>query len=298
MLALACWTVCCLLVMSGCKVSEDATAASTQMASTCKALSGYYAALGQTMDSTIRANEAQYAVLGVPFDAATRKQMEDVKKELEKRSAMADELAKVSTLFSKLTGSSSAEDSAAAVGKLDDELVALSLIAENDGAETALKQGVKLIVTLVQEHKEKEAAQKMEPLAKDLSAFFDSEKATYDSIDHAYLVLAASTAQALLDKGQVDEGSFLRPVLKPFGLTANLTSDEVKAGMKGYVREQIVAKTAEQQAIYDKASAGMSDSLKEMSRRISVVVADKPMPFRGNPISLEDVMKWVDEMSQ
>jgi len=285
-----------VLLIAGCRESADAIAASSQMASTCKALSDYYAALSQTMELTVSANEAQQAVLGVPFDAAARKQMVDVKAELDKRSAMAEELSKLSSLFSELTGSTSPEDAAAAAGKMDDDLVGLSVITENDVAEKALKESVKVVLTLIKERKEKEAAQKMEPLAKDLSAFFDSEKPVYDSIDRAYLTLAASTAQELLNKGQVDEAAFFRPVLKPFGLVPNVTSEQVKGAMKGYVHDRIVAKTAEQQAIYDKASAGMSDSLKEMDKRIGVVAANKPMPLRLDPISLEDVKRWIDEV--
>ncbi|NYF78057.1 hypothetical protein HDF17_000344 [Granulicella arctica] len=288
----------CLLGGVGCKTSEDAAAASSQMTSTAKTLGDFYHQMEQTIDSTEGAYEAQSATLSVPFDDTLRAQLDDQKKEFAKREEIADELAKLSTLFCQLTDSKDTKDASESADKLAAELVTVKALSSDGAASKAFSEAVNVFVTLLKEHKEREAARKIEPIVTQLSAFFDSEKPAYDSVEKAYLLTAAPVARKLLKDKQIDASAFLSPVLAPFGLTAQITSDDLKAKLSPYVGDQIAARAIEQQATYDKASAGMSEALKEMSKRVALVATEKPMQIRIEPITLANVQQWIAEASK
>jgi hypothetical protein len=277
----------------GCKTQEDAAAAASQMVSTAQTMSAYYDALDQVVVRTEDCYQAQSALLGVaPAD------LKDTLAQIQMRSEMAGDVAQLAAIFQKLTGSTASGDASDAAVKLNTELVTVKALSSNSIEAEAVKDVVKNIVALIQQHKEIEAAKKMAPLSAALSKFFDSEAPVYDSLNTVYLDTAKSVAHSLIKRNQVDSTAVFASALKPFDLTPAIDSADLKKGMSVYLDAQVDSKYTTDLAASKKATSGLSDALKEMNKRIDLVENEKPMHARLPPITLADVNKWISILTK
>jgi len=70
------------LSLLGCKISDDAVAASEQMTASAAGLNSYYAALADSVADTIDLYELDGAISGIPFDAESHKLPEQTRQEI------------------------------------------------------------------------------------------------------------------------------------------------------------------------------------------------------------------------
>lgn len=151
----------------------------------------------------------------------------------------------------------------------------------------------KFLLQLAQQRKAKEAARSMDQTLAAFVLLFEKEKPVYDSIFHAHITLAAQVSRGLIKRQAVDPSPMLGPALKPFNLSV--------LPLDGKIHDELVAlevsrlkssaDDASQQEL--KVSEAMLAALKEMSSRVHLLAAEKPMHTRGNPISLKIVESWV-----
>jgi hypothetical protein len=282
----------CLVLISGCKTSEDAAAAATQMSATAKSLSDYYAVLGTIVFETDQIHSLNEALYSKPYSAKSRQELKTTQAELAKRITLAADLSTLAGSFAKLTGSTAPADVAAAGNKLETEVDNLASYKASTGEQNAIKSALQLFVTAVQAHKEHEAAQAMDSLASGLSALFDKEADSWKSSDDVYVQLAATLAGNIADQNAVDSAALLKPALDPFGLTSSAPAPDLNTKLTPLVKEQISARQAALLASYSNATDAMSKSLQEMSQRIHMVATDKPMAFRLPPVTVATVETW------
>jgi len=286
-----------LLAGGGCKTQDDAVAAAAQLSSTAKTLSDYYAALDLVMANTEGAYTAQYAINGVP-----PRPLGEERAQIRARAEMAGEVGELAEVFKGLARSTAAKDAAGAADKLNTELASVSGLSTNENETTGLKLAVKGIVELIQQHKEVEAAKKMAPFTAALSKFFDSETGEYNSINRAYLDTASAVAKSLVKRKQVqvDVESNYASVLKVFDLTPAVDMPDLKNGspvLKEKMIEvqdaQIESRQKAAQASAERATAALSNALKEMDRRVETVAKDQPMKIVLPPLTLDTVNNWI-----
>ncbi len=273
---------------SGCKTQDDAAAAASQMAETAKTLCSYYTALSTVVAETQDVYQAQYSLTNLPPE-----DLSETLAQLKMRADMALEIGKVSDAFQKISGSTAAKDASAAAGSLNTELVTIKALASDDKETKAVTDGVQLIVMLLQEHDEVRAAKSIAPLAHNLSVFFDSERAYYDSLNQAYLVTSQDVAKDMVRKNQVDVSPVFLSALKPFDMAPKLDQSVVGPGMQAYLNQQIAARYKSQLEDGKRATEGVSSALKEMDKRIALVAGDKPMNLKVPPVSLEAAESWI-----
>ena len=288
-------TVILLLVAGvGCRTQEDAVAAASQMATTSSTMVAYYKALDLVLSRTDDAYQAQAILLPEPDSA--RLDLADMHAQIKLRQDLAENIVTLSQLFQKLTGSTAAADSSTAAANLNSELVSLKAIASNDKETQALTFAVKAIVLLIQHHDEVKAARLLSPLCHQLSVFFDSERARYDSINQAYLLAAKSVAEALVNRNGLEAGWIFNSALQPFTLAAKGDAAEGH-DLKPYLKGVIKARYDTALASGKKATQGLSDALHDMDARIAVVASDKPMHVRLPPFSLALVESWISTLN-
>ncbi|MFT4111698.1 hypothetical protein [Silvibacterium sp.] len=285
-----------LIAVSGCKTAEDATAAAAQMSATAKSLSDYYAALGVVLTARDAIGKVNEALFEKPYPEASRKGVQTTQAELAKRTAMATDLSALAADFASLAGSKASDDVATACGKLETEVDGLASHKASSTEQAAIKAGIEALVTAVKEHKERESAKAMDSVASGLSALFDKEAPEWRSEEVVYLDLAATLAGNLADENAVDSGALLKPALDPFGLAAGPVTPATGAKLAPLLKQQIAEKKTAQLAAYDKASAAMSDALKEMATRIHTVATEQPMKFRLPPPTIDGVKQWTDQI--
>jgi hypothetical protein len=278
------------LFASGCKTQEDAAAAAKQMASTSRELSDYYLSLDHILAET---QNAQFALQQVPPE-----DLSETRAQIRLRADMADEIGNVSALFQKIAGSSAASDASASAANLNAEVVSLKGLTSNDAETKLVTTGIKEIAALIQQHEEVQAARKVGPLCHNLSIFFDSEKASYLSIQEGYLKVARSVSKEMVSANQVDTSPVFLSPLQPFGLAPAVDRASVKDNMQSYLLAQIEANYKLKLDQGQKATAALSVSLKEMDARIDLVAHDKPMQFREPPFSLETVKQWISDVNK
>lgn len=277
----------------GCKTQEDAVAAASQMAATAAAMGAYYQSMDVVLRRTEDAYEAQQELLGVPPE-----KLADIRSQIRLREDLAEDVAQVAGAFQQLNGSTAPGDAASAAGKLNEELVSVKAIAGNDAQTKALTVAVKALVTLLQQHEEIKAAKQLSPLCHELSTFFDSEARMYDSLNTAYLLTAKSVATALVEKDDVKSNWIFDSALRPFELEATDKAGGNANARKAYLSHVIEARYTDRLAAATKATQALSDSLKEMDRRVALVSSDKPMKVRMAPVSLADVESWMASLKQ
>ena len=263
------------------------------MTTTAKDLGDYYSALTQVIDDTVKLNELQTAVLGVPFIASDRAQFADTEQELQKRAEMARAVQGVVSAFSQLSGSNALADVSDAASKLGQDLVSIRALPTGSPVPDAISQAEKLVVQLIQEHKERDAAKAMDNTFAALADLYSEERSTYDSINRTYVILAKSLANALVDRDLVDRIGLAAPALQPFGLAPRISSTAPAEGFQELAKLQINEQAAAQITAHQKASTGMQQALLEMSKRIHLLATEKSMSSRGVPLSLADVEKWI-----
>jgi Arc/MetJ family transcription regulator len=296
--------LCSALVLSSligsvtaCKVSDDAIAASQQMASTAIALNAYYSALDAAVGDTISLYELDGAVSGIPFGDTDRKLPEATRAELRKRKEMADSLAKLASSMSTLSNSKVASDVETSATQLGNELIAVQALPGGSPVPDALGKAGNFLLQIVQQHDEKKAARAMDESLKAVGDLFEKERTTYDSIARTHDREASQIAEGLIKSNAVDASPLLTPALKPFNLTALPPSLDLQAKLKtlALTRLQHAAEGATQKE--EAASTAMLACLREMSSRVHLLATEKPMPLRGNPFSLKLVEDWTQSWS-
>jgi hypothetical protein len=281
-------------LVSACKTSEDATAAATQLAKTAKDLSSYYAAIGTALKNTGDLTELQNVLYGTPLND---QQLKDAGEEIEKRARMAKSLEELADAFSNLTGSKAAEDDADAANRLGQELVAIKALPDGPPIPEALGAAAREAMTLIQEHKEKQAAAVLERILAGLSDMFAKEKPAYESIYKDYVSHAQSIATDMVKKKQVDTSVLLTPALEPFNLTPQLEDGPSAAALDQYALTEIGKQSAALNAAQQKASDAMQEALEEMTKRLHQLATEKTLGARGAPITLDDVEQWLSKVA-
>ncbi len=286
----------CLVLIAGCKTSEDASASATQMSATAKSLSDFYTALSTILSDTDQIYSLNEELYSKPYSAKSRQKLKTTQAELAKRITLASDLSTLAGDFAKLTSSTAPADVAAAGNKMETEVDNLASYRASTGEQNAIKRALQLFVTAVQAHKEHEAAQAMDSLASGLSALFDKEASSWTSVDDVYVQLAATLAGNLLDQNAVDNSALLKPSLDPFGLTPSAPAPDLNTKLAPLAKQQIAARKAALVTAYSNATDAMSKSLQEMSQRIHMVATDKPMAFRVPPVTVATVEQWTTQV--
>ncbi len=283
---------------TGCKTSDDAAAAATQMSTTAKALSDYYAALGTILADTDQIYILNGQLLSKPYTAENRQLLKNNEAELAKRSALAADFSTLAGQFAALSGSTAPADVAASAVNLETEIESLKSATPSNSDQNALTFALQQFVTAIKEHKERDAARAMDGFAKGLTALFTHEGAVWNSVEAVHTQVAANLAVYLVDHDGTDNSALLKVALHPFGLSPSTPAGDLKAALAPLAKQQIVTRTAALDDSYATATDAMAKSLQEMSDRIHAVAEDKPMPLRMAPIALSTVDKWAAQVAE
>jgi len=122
--------------------------------------------------------------------------------------------------MTRLSGSTAPADVQTAATSLGNELVSVKALPGGSPVPDALGEAGNLLLQLIQQRKEKGAAQAMDQTLAAMVALFEKEKPAYDSIARTHLFQASQVAADLISRKAVDPTSMLTPALKPFGLVA------------------------------------------------------------------------------
>jgi hypothetical protein len=289
----------CLFLAGGCKTSDDAAAAATQLTATAKSLTDYYSALDTILAETDQLNAVQVVLYEIPYDAPTKAMIADTRAEIQKRAALAKDLTGLAQSFAKLTGSTASTDASASAAKLETEVESLKLTKTkmSSDEQNVMKAAIGLVVTAIQERKEREAARGISQFATALDGFFAKEAPDYESIGKDYASISSSLAKSLLQNRQTDPSGFFKVALDPYGLVPEVTDAKLRDKLEKLAEEQVDQKAQALQDSQKSATDDMEKSLKQMSDRIKLVADDKPMEVRIAPITLANVEKWASQFS-
>ena len=286
----------CLVLAAGCRTSDDAAAAATQMSTTAKTLSDYYTALGTILQDSDQIYRVNLAVFSKPYPPENQQLVKTAEDELAKRAKLAADFSDLAANFGKLTGSTAPGDVGTSAGKLETECESLAGVTSSSMEQNAIKGALQALVVAVQEHKEREAARAMDAATKGLADLFAKEAPTWNSVEHTYAETAATLAKSLVDKDAVDDAWVLKPALDPFGLATAPPSADMQKSLADLAKTQIETKKADLDKSYDSATDAMEKSLTEMARRVHLVAEDKPMSFKAAPPSLATVEQWAQKV--
>ncbi|MGD0548849.1 MAG: hypothetical protein ABR991_13690 [Terracidiphilus sp.] len=293
--------ICCLAFTSGCKTSDDAAAAATQLTATASSLTGYYSALDTLLSETDQLYQIQAAINPLaPYDTPTKNYVTDTAAEIQKREKLAAALTTLAREFAKLSRSTAATDASTAAGNLETAVAGLKIsgVSMSTSNVNMMKDAVDLIVKAIQEHKEREAAAAIDKFTSALNTSFQSEEPFYNTIGSTYANVTQSLAKALINQGQVDPSQFLNAVFSPYGLTPQLTDPTIKSKMQTILAAQVDQESAALEASQQTATTNMEKSLSEMASRIHLVAIDKPMAIRVAPPTLTEVQNWISLVPQ
>ena len=287
---------------SGCKTSDDAAAAATQLTVTASSLTSYYSALGTLLSETDQLYQIQAAVNPLaPYDTQTKNYITDTAgPEIQKREKLAAALTTLAQQFAKLSGSTAATNASTAAGNLESTVAGLKISSVSMSARNVnlMKDAVDLIVKAIQEHKEREAAAAIDKFTSALDTWFQSEEPFCNAVGSNYANVTKSLAQVLINHGQVDPSQFLNAVFSPYGLTPQLTDPTLKRKVQTILAEQVDHKSAALATAQQTATTNMEKSLSEMASRIHLMATDKPMAIRAAPITLAEVQNWISLVPQ
>jgi cell division protein FtsL len=283
---------------TGCKISDDAAAAATQMSATAKALSDYYAALGTILANTDQIYILNEQLLAKPYIAENRQLLKNNEAELAKRAALAADFSTLAGQFAALSGSTAPADVAASAVNMETEIESLKSATPSNSDQNALTFALQQFVTAIKEHKEREATRAMDGFAKGLATLFTHEGEVWNSVEAVHTQVAANLAVYLVDHDGTDNSSLLKVALYPFGLSPATTTGDLKAALTPLAKQQIATRTAALDDSYAKATGAMAKSLQEMSDRIHAVAENKPMPLRMAPIALSTVDNWATQVAE
>jgi DNA mismatch repair ATPase MutL len=285
-----------MFLATGCKTSEDAAAAATQMSATAKSLSDYYAALDTILTNTDKLYILNEQLLSKPYTAENRQLLKNNQAELAKRVTLAADFSTMAAEFAKLTGSTATADVSASATKLETEVESLASVKASTGEQNMLKSALELFVKAIQERKEREAARAISDFSKGLTALFIKEGEVWNSVETNYTTIAATLAVYLVDQDATDSSWLLKVALDPFGLTPATTSSNLRTQLTPLAKQQIETRTKALDESYLKATDAMTKSLQEMTQRIDAVAEDKPMAFRMPPLTVALVEKWATQI--
>ncbi|HTV06268.1 MAG TPA: hypothetical protein VME86_12940 [Acidobacteriaceae bacterium] len=291
----------CVALTSGCRTSDDASAAAKQLTETAGLLTGYYSTLDTLVSETGQLYQVQAAINPLtPYDTETRNYVSDTAGEIQKREELAAALTTLAQNFASLNGSTAATDASTAAGNLESAVAALKIsrVTMSSSHVIAMKDAVDLIVKAIQEHKERAAATAIDQFTSALDTWFQSEEPLYNTIGSNYANVTRSLAQALISRGQVDPSSFLSVVLSPYGLTPQLTDPTLRRSVLQILAAHVDQKSAALVTAQETATTNMEKSLSEMASRIHLVATDKPMAIRTAPITLSEVQNWISQVPQ
>ena len=289
----------CVLFAGGCKTSDDAAAAATQLTATSKSLTDYYSALDTILAETDQLNAVQVVLYGIPYDDGTKAQIADTRAEIQKRAALAKGLTELAQNFAKLTGSTASTDASASAAKLETEVESLKLTKSkmSSNEQSLMKVAIGLVVSAIQEHKKREAAQGIDKFTAALNDFFTKEAPDYISLNDDYRAISSSLAKSLLQNDQTDPSSFFTAALGPYGVTPEVTDSKLRKEIEKLAEAQVDQKSAALEKSQQDATDSMEKSLKQIADRIDLVANDKPMEVRTVPVNLADVEKWASQFA-
>jgi hypothetical protein len=282
-----------LSFLSACKVSDDAVAAAQQMTTTAADLNGYYNSIAESLSNTIALNELDASISRIPFDAQSREIIQDSLGEITKRQEAAQALARLAASMGALSGSTVSTDVASAASALGNELVHVRALPGGSPVPDVLGKAGNLLLQLVQQRKEKEAAQAMDQTLTAFVSLFDKEKPTYDSIFRVRIFLASQVAKDLINRQVVDPSPMLAPALKPFDLSALPVDAQTRDALRTLALSRLQSSAEDATKREVDASSAMLAALQEMSTRMHILATEKPMATRGNPFSLKVVESWI-----
>ncbi len=280
--------------LGGCRVSEDAVAASEQMTTTAAALERYYGQLIAAETDSIALLEVDSAVSGIRFNEADRKLPDDTRAELLKRKAMADSLAVLASSLQALTGSTAAANVQSSATALGNALVDAKALPQGSPIPDSLGKAGRLLIQLVQQHEERKAAQAMDGTLAAVAELFGKEKPAYDSIALFHLRQAALVAKDLTTANGVDMTPMLAPALRPFDLTPVPASPQLQGSLRQLALSRLDAKVEAESSREMEASLAMLAALEEMSARVHTLATGHRMAARSEPFSLHTVKEWLD----
>ena len=289
--------LCCLVLTAGCKTSDDAAAASTQMSATAKCLSDYYTALGTVVANTDQLYTLNEKLFSKPYSPENQQKQKSNGAEIAKRAALAADFSSLASEFALLTGSTAATDVETSAINLQTEVGSLAGVTASSNEQNALKFALGLLVTAIKEHKEREAAKAIDKVASAMSDLFVKETPIWNSTDQVYTDIASTLANNLVDQNAIDNSALLKVALDPFGLTPAAPSADLNAKLAPLVKQQITTRKTALDEGYVQATDAMTKSLAEMSKRIHLVAEDKPMSIRRPPLTLANVEKWASQVT-
>lgn len=289
--------LCGLIFATGCKTSEDAAAAATQMSATAKSLADYYAALETILDNTDQVYILNAQLYHKPYNPENRQLLKSNQDELDKRIKLATDFSTLAAEFAQLTGSTASADVSASALKLQTEVTSLASINASKREQGILKAALGLLVTAIQEHKERKAARAIGDFATGLNTLFVKEAPVWTSVDQVFNAVAGVLATNLVDDNATDNSGLFKVALGPFGLVPAASSADFNSKLAPLAKDRIASRKAQLNASFDQATVAMAKSLDEMSKRIHLVADDKPMSFRVPPLTLATVEKWADQVA-
>ncbi|HZZ37702.1 MAG TPA: hypothetical protein VFE06_01135 [Acidobacteriaceae bacterium] len=285
------------LTLTGCKTSDDAAAAASQMAATSQQLCSYYKALQTTFQQTDELYQLNEQLNSKPYTAENQQLLKNNEAELAKRAQLATDLSSLSEGFGALSASATPSNVASAASQVEADLDKLSPVKASSTEQGALKLAVQQLASAVQEHKEREAAKAMEGAAQSLSDLFAKETEIWNSTEQVYSQIAANLASSLVDANVTDNGAVLEVALTPFGLIRNGSIGDMNGKLAPVAKQQITTKKAAMDEAYRSATDGMAKALAQMAQRIQALADGKPMTERRAPLSLATVQAWVTQVN-
>ena len=168
----------------------------------------------------------------------------------------------------------------------------------SDSNVNLMKNAMGLIVTAIQEHKEREAAGAMDKFSTALDTWFRGEEPFCNTIGGNYANVTSALAKKLIRLGQVDPSPFLNAVFAPYGLTPQLSDPALRSKVQTVLAAEVDSKATTLAAAQEKATADMEKSLTEMASRIHLVATEKPMAIRAAPVTLTDVQSWISAVPE
>jgi hypothetical protein len=283
--------------LSGCKTSKDAAEAATQMSQTAKALCDYYTNVRTVFENTDEIYQLNHDLYSKPYPSDTQKELKQNEAELAKRAELASDFSTLAGSFSKLTGSTASADVATFASKLNTEIEALASVKASSIEQAALKSAMQALLTAIQEHKEREAAEAMDNAVKGLRDLFDEEEDVWNAREVLYSDIASNLAISLVDAKATDNMPLLKVALDPFGLAQSTASPEMNAKLATAAKNQIQTKKADMDSSFQKATSDMSKALHTMADRIDTVANDKAMDFHSTPVTVSSVEQWASQFA-
>ncbi|HVO78425.1 MAG TPA: hypothetical protein VMT39_00260 [Candidatus Bathyarchaeia archaeon] len=260
-----------------CKTSTEGVAAATQLTRTSQQLSAYYGDLSSQVQDTVALKQIQADVMfGSPFDSSIQNELDETRRELAQRQALAVAMGNVATAYAALAGTNSAADIGSAASGLAKQCEDIHKLPGGPAIPDVVGKAAQLLLDQIRERKLRQSSETISNAVKAVGALFDAEKPVYESINSDRIKLASEIARHLVKKEDVvDLNPALAPALKPFDLTANLPVHQPPDKYRSLAAEEITARSNQQISDYAAASDALSASLKAVSEQIAKVAKSR-----------------------